>query len=65
MSDGEQPSSSGGAEMDGDANLKQKVAKSAKNADKKIKKLQEKHEKRGIVYLSRLPPHMVRFKFHF
>jgi len=27
---------------------------------KKLAKLKEKYEKRGIVYISRLPPHMVR-----
>ena len=31
-----------------------------KKSDKKLEKLKEKYEKRGIVYLSRLPPHLVR-----
>lgn len=61
MSDEEQPTSSGGAGEDAHAELKQKVAKSAKTADKKVEKLKEKYEKRGIIYISRLPPHLVRF----
>jgi hypothetical protein len=36
------------------------LAKSAKSIDKKLEKLKEKYEKRGIVYISRLPPHLVR-----
>ena len=64
MSDDERPTSSGAAGEDAHAELKQKVAKSAKTADKKIKKLKEKYERRGIVYISRLPPHLVRFKLH-
>jgi hypothetical protein len=35
------------------------LAKSAKSIDKKLEKLKKKYEKRGIVYISRLPPHLV------
>ena len=31
-----------------------------KKVDKKLEKLKKKYEKRGIVYISRLPPHLVR-----
>lgn len=36
-------------------------AKTKKNSlnEKKLEKLKRKYEKRGIVYISRLPPHMV------
>lgn len=36
------------------------LAKSAKSIDKKLEKLKKKYERRGIVYISRLPPHLVR-----
>jgi len=35
------------------------LAKSAKSADKKLEKMKKKYERRGIVYISRLPPHLV------
>ncbi|KAL4517842.1 hypothetical protein Ndes2526A_g02218 [Nannochloris sp. 'desiccata'] len=34
------------------------LAKSAKSIDKKLEKLKKKYERRGIVYISRLPPHL-------
>jgi len=30
---------------------------------KKLQKLQKAHERRGIIYVSRIPPHMVRKSF--
>lgn len=29
-------------------------------SSKKLRRLQEQHERRGIVYISRIPPHLVR-----
>ena len=62
MSEEERPSSSG--EEDDFASQildKAKAAKSSKSDSRKVEKLKKKIENRGIVYLSRLPPHLVRF----
>lgn len=61
MSDTEAPEQQQGAEAEQPA--AQQPAKAPQLpgvTSKKLQKLQEKYDKRGIVYISRIPPHLVR-----
>lgn len=61
MSDQEEPSTSGQAAEAKAEDAVTHVAKTnRKLSDKKLQKLKDKLERRGVVYFSRLPPHLVR-----
>lgn len=59
MDEEERPDATGKTE-DVVKKMDKMLAKSAKSIDKKLEKLKKKFEKRGVVYISRLPPHLVR-----
>ena len=64
MSGKEDGSPSGRGASNQDASGSKPPASGSKDntklAEKKLEKLKKKYEKRGVVYISRLPPHLVR-----
>jgi len=38
---------------------KPKIKKNKQLSEKKLKRLQEAHERRGVIYISRIPPNLV------
>lgn len=48
-------------EQSGDAS--RKLRKNKTLSEKKLAKLKEDYEKRGVIYISRIPPHLVRQYF--